>query len=195
MLVRLDGSVTPLVRELMMLEASETTEEIAPVAEAPTSLVRELTALVTPEMMGTEEKPGREGLNEVVPTLMIEDAPFVASLRMEEMALVGSTAVLIPLTSDASEEATPEGKTLVGRAVISLAIELSALEPRDVALVKPPRMEDTSEGTSEVAMGPTTEEIKPEGMEVAVGSSEISELKAPVLTALAVVSCETKEES
>jgi hypothetical protein len=140
--------VTPLVRELMMLEASDTTEEMAPVADAPMSLVREPTALVTPEMMGTEENPGMEVLP-VVPTLMIEDAPFVASLRMEEMALVGFTPEVIPVISDASEDATPEGKTPVGSPVISLAIELSALDPREVALVRPPRMEETWEGTPE----------------------------------------------
>lgn len=106
----LEGSVTPLVKELMMLEASETAEEMAEVADAPTSLVRDPTALVMPETIGTEENPGREGLKLVEPAL-------------------------------------------------------------------------------------TTEEIKPEGREVAVGSSEINELNAPVLTELAVVSCEIKEES
>lgn len=137
MLEILVGLVTPLVRELMMLEASDSMEETTPVADAPISLVRELTALVTPEMIGTEEKPGREGLKLVEPALIKEDARLVASLRMEE----------------------------------------------------------TPEGSLEVPMGPTTEEIKPDGREVAVGSSEISELNAPVLTALAVVSCEIKEES
>jgi len=195
MLLRLVGSVTPLVKELMMLEASDTTEEMAPVADAPTSLVREPTALVIPEMMGTEENPGIVGLIEVVPTLMMDDAPFVASLRMEEIALVGFTAEVMPVISDASEDATPEGNTLVGSAVISLAIELRALDPREVALVKPPRMEETWEGSLEVPMGSTAEEIKPEGIEVAVGSSEMIELKAPVFTPVAVVSCEINEES
>jgi hypothetical protein len=137
MLEMLVGLVTPLVRELMMLEASDSMDETTPVADAPISLVRELTALVTPEMIGTEENPGREGLKLVEPALIREDARLVASLKMEE----------------------------------------------------------TSEGSLEVPTGPTTEEIKPEGREVAVGSSEISELNAPVLTALAVVSCEIKEES
>jgi len=113
MLLRLVGLVTPLVRELMMLDASDTTEEMAPVAEEPMSLVREPTALVTLEMIGTEENPGMEVL-QVVPTLMIEDAPLVASLRMEEMALVGFTPEVIPVISDPSEDATLEGKTLVG---------------------------------------------------------------------------------
>jgi hypothetical protein len=142
MLLRLVGLVTPLVRESMMLEASDTTEEMTPVADAPISLVREPTALVILEMMGTEENPGMDVLP-VVPTLMIEDAPFVASLRMEEMALVGFAPEVIPVISDAREDATPEGKTLVGSPVISLAIELSALDPREVALVKPPRIEET----------------------------------------------------
>jgi hypothetical protein len=137
MLEMLVGLVTPLVRELMMLETSDSMDETTPVADAPISLVRELTALVTPEMIGTEENPGREGLKLVEPALIREDARLVASLKMEE----------------------------------------------------------TSEGSLEVPTGPTTEEIKPEGREVAVGSSEISELNAPVLTALAVVSCEIKEES
>lgn len=170
MLEMLEGSVTSLVRELIMLEASETAEEIAEVADAPISLVIDPTALVMLEMIGTEEKPGREGLEVVEPTLTREDAMLEASLKMDEMALVGLVAVLIPLTSDAKEEATLEGRTLVGMAVISLAIELSALDPIDVALVRPPRMEDTSDGSLEVVTGPTTEEIKPEGREVAVGS-------------------------
>jgi len=178
-----------------MLDASDTTDEMAPVADAPTSLVREPTALVIPEMIGTEENPGIVGLIEVVPTLIIEDAPFVASLIMEEIALVGFTAEVMPVISDASEDATPEGNTLVGSAVISLAIELRALDPREVALVKPPRMEETWEGSLEVPMGSTAEEIKPEGIEVAVGSSEMIELKAPVFTPVAVVSCEINEES
>jgi len=110
MLEMLEGSVTPLVRELIILEASDTAEEMAEVAEAPTSLVKDPTALVIPEMIGTDENPGREGLKLVEPAL-------------------------------------------------------------------------------------TTEEIKPEGREVAVGSWEINELNAPVLTELAVVSCEIKEES
>jgi len=194
MLLRLVGLVTPLVRELMMLDASDTTEEMAPVAEEPMSLVREPTALVTLEMIGTEENPGMEVLP-VVPTLMIEDAPLVASLRMEEMALVGFTPEVIPVISDPSEDATLEGKTLVGSPVISLAIELRALDPREVALVRPPRMEETWDGSLEVPTGSTAEEIKPEGIEVAVGSSEIIELKAPVFTPVAVVSCEIKEES
>jgi hypothetical protein len=154
MLLRLVGLVTPLVRESMMLEASDTTEEMTPVADAPISLVREPTALVILEMMGTEENPGMDVLP-VVPTLMIEDAPFVASLRMEEMALVGFAPEVIPVISDAREDATPEGKTLVGSPVISLAIELSALDPREVALVKPPRIEETWDGSLEVSMGPT----------------------------------------
>lgn len=41
----------------------------------------------------------------------------------------------------------------------------------------------------------TREEIRSVGNEVAVGSSEIKELKAPVLTVLAVESCEIREES
>lgn len=41
----------------------------------------------------------------------------------------------------------------------------------------------------------TRDEIRPVGTEVAVGSSEIKELKAPVLIVLAVESCETREDS
>jgi hypothetical protein len=72
-LAMLVGLVTPLVRELMMLEASDTIEETAPVADAPISLVSEFTALVTPEMIGTVEKPGREGLKLVEPALTADE--------------------------------------------------------------------------------------------------------------------------
>lgn len=43
--------------------------------------------------------------------------------------------------------------------------------------------------------GSTIDEMRPPGIEVAVGSSEIKELKAPVLMAVAVESCEIREES
>jgi hypothetical protein len=128
MLLRLVGLVTPLVRESMILEASDTTEEMAPVADAPISLVREPTALVIPEMMGTEENPGMEVLP-VVPTLMIEDAPFVASLRMEE---TWEGSLEVPMGSTA-EEIKPEGiEVAVGSAEM---IELSAPVLTPVAVV------------------------------------------------------------
>jgi hypothetical protein len=139
---RVAHKLTNAPPQLVVVEVTVTPEgKVTPVG-IEIALVIDPTPLVTPEMMGTEENPGMEVLP-VVPTLMIEDAPFVASLRIEEMALVGFTAEVIPVISDASEEATPEGKTLVGNAVISLAIELSTLDPREVALVRPPRMEET----------------------------------------------------
>lgn len=65
-------------------------------------------------------------------------------------------------------------------------------------------MDETCEGTEDnpgreglvlVDAGLTTDEIRPVGNEVAVGSSEIKELKAPVLIVLAVDSCESREDS
>lgn len=51
------------------------------------------------------------------------------------------------------------------------------------------------EGLKLVEPAFTADEIRPVGNEVAVGNCEIKELKAPVLIALAVESCETREES
>jgi hypothetical protein len=190
MLAMLVGLVTPLVRELRMLEASDTTEETAPVADAPISLVSEFTALVTPEMIGTEEKPGREGLKLVDPALRADEINpegievAVGSSESSEL----NAPVLIALIVESCETKEESWLPMTPVAVDASDARLDRTPPG--TLEKPGR-----EGLRLVEPALTADEIRPEGKEVAVGNWEIKELKAPVLIVLAVESCETREES
>lgn len=123
--------------------------------------------------MSTEEKPGRETLELVNPlftpvlTIPVGMDVTVGNAEIKLLKALVSTAAPVEICEMREEISEARGPVAV-----------AATEVRTPG----------TEGLEVPAGAAIAEEIKPEGSEVAVGSSEMIELNAPVLTLLAVES-------